>query len=244
MTDQASQEGAGSGSIEPDAEGGDQPRREPVFNLPAVVVVFIALCVAIHAVRVYVLTVPQDLELLVRTAFIPIRYSGQFPIDFYDFTSPVTYSLMHGGIAHLAINMIWLAAFGSPLANRIGWQRFLLFWAATSVAAALYAAFFGPRAAGGRLRCDFRDDGCGGTIRFPDRPVGRPGGFPRRRPAGRAGAEVGVLTFLAVWMVVNLVTGLIGFTPGSDDQIAWEAHISGFFAGFLGISAFDRRPAE
>ena len=78
----------------------------------------------------------QDFELLVYAAFIPIRYSGQFPLDLYAFTSPVTYSLLHGGWAHLAINMIWLAAFGSPLANRLGAARFVLFWVATSIAAA------------------------------------------------------------------------------------------------------------
>lgn len=52
----------------------------------------------------------------------------------------------------------------------------------------------------------------------------------------------GVVTFLAVWMVINLVTGLVGFAPGIDDQIAWEAHIGGFLAGFLGLRFLDRRP--
>ena len=248
MSDQAPEEAAGSGSTEPDAKGDEQPRREPVFNLPAVVVVFIALCVSVHAVRVYVLTVPQDLELLVRTAFIPIRYSGQFPIDFYAFTSPVTYSLLHGGIAHLAINMIWLAAFGSPLANRIGWLRFLLFWAATSVAAAAlhyvlhssdHAPLVGASGAisgmmGAAARFAFRIDRSEGLAAFRGAVL----------PVGLVLRSRGVLTFLAVWMVVNLVTGLVGFTPGSDDQIAWEAHIGGFLAGFFGISTFDRRPAE
>ena len=42
-------------------------------------------------------------------------------------------------------------------------------------------------------------------------------------------------------MVINLVTGLVGFAPGIDDQIAWEAHIGGFLAGFLGIDWFVRK---
>ena len=47
-------------------------------------------------------------------------------------------------------------------------------------------------------------------------------------------------------MIVNLATGLIGFAPGVDDQIAWEAHIGGFLAGFLGIDWFtrERKPAD
>ena len=65
MSDQVPQKAAGGLPTEPDAEAVEQQRREPVFNLPAVIVAFIALCVAVHAVRVYMLTVPQDLELLV-----------------------------------------------------------------------------------------------------------------------------------------------------------------------------------
>ena len=45
-------------------------------------------------------------------------------------------------------------------------------------------------------------------------------------------------------MLINLVTGLVGFAPGVDDQIAWEAHIGGFLAGFLGIDWFDRRETK
>ena len=50
-----------------------------------------------------------------------------------------------------------------------------------------------------------------------------------------------VMTFLAVWMIVNVATGLIGFAPGVSDQIAWEAHIGDFFTRFFVIGWFDRR---
>lgn len=49
----------------------------------------------------------------------------------------------------------------------------------------------------------------------------------------------GVLIFLAIWMVINLVTGIYSLTPGGGG-IAWEAHVGGFLLGFFGISAFDR----
>ena len=95
-------------------------RREPAFNLPAIVLIAILACAAIHLLRLYVLTPDQDIDLLLRAAFIPIRYTGGYEWDAYAFTSPATYSLLHGGLAHLAVNVIWLAAFGSPLANRLG----------------------------------------------------------------------------------------------------------------------------
>jgi membrane associated rhomboid family serine protease len=43
-------------------------------------------------------------------------------------------------------------------------------------------------------------------------------------------------------MAINLVTGLVGFAPGVEDRIAWEAHVGGFLAGFFGVSLFDRQP--
>lgn len=220
------------------------PRREPVFNLPPVVVGFIAICVGIHLVRSFLLSNAQDLWLIVHFAFIPMRYSGQYPLDIYAFTGPWSYSLLHGGIAHLAINMVWLAAFGSPLANRIGALRFIVFWLVTSLAAvALHNALHSMEpvplvGASGAI-----SGMMGAAARF---------GFRIDRRAGKAAFDGPVLsiadvftsratvTFLAVWMVVNLVMGLGVGSPASGASIAWEAHIGGFLAGFLLVRIFDR----
>jgi membrane associated rhomboid family serine protease len=234
----------GAPSSEADAADGEPPRREPVFNMPRVVVALIAICVGIHLLRLYVLDAEQDFGLVVRAAFIPIRYSGAFPIDVYAFTSPVSYSLLHGSIAHLAVNMIWLAAFGSPLANRIGPLRFVLFWIVTSVAAvALHyviypmsqAPLIGASGAisgmmGAAARFGFRIDRSSGESAFGG-PV---------LPISTVLRMRGTVAFLAVWMAINLVTGLVGFVPGEASQIAWEAHIGGFVVGFFFVSSFDR----
>jgi membrane associated rhomboid family serine protease len=225
-------------TIEPPAP----PAREPAFNLPPTVLLFIAVCVVVHLLRVYVLTADQDLQLLLRTAFVPIRYTGGFDLDVYAFTSPVTYSLLHGGMLHLAVNMVWLAAFGSPLANRLGWMRFCLFWVVTSVAAAALhfalhhlgqAPLVGASGAisgmmGAAARFGFRMDRTEGRSRFLGDPL------PVRTVLGMRN----VVVFLGVWMIVNLVTGLGSFTPGVDSPIAWEAHVGGFLAGFFWIGAF------
>jgi membrane associated rhomboid family serine protease len=233
------QEGAG-----PDDEQ-EPRRREPVFNMPGVVIAFIVACVGIHLLRLYVLDEEQDFWLLVQAAFIPIRYSGEFPIDVYAFTSPVSYSLLHGNIAHLAVNMIWLAAFGSPLANRIGPMRFILFWIVTSIAAAglhyiLYMASPAPLiGASGAI-----SGMMGAAARFGfriDRSSGRPAFGGPVLPISTVLAMRGTVAFLAVWMVINLVTGLVGFVPGEESQIAWEAHIGGFVVGFFFVSSFDRQ---
>lgn len=222
-----------------------EQRREPVFNLPPVVLAVIGICVAVHLIRVYWLTDDQDFELLVRAAFVPIRYSGRFDLDFFAFSSPFTYAFLHGGFAHLAINMVWLAAFGSPLANRFGALRFSLFFAATGLAAvALFwamhpfgeAPLVGASGAisgmmGAAARYGFRIDRSSGKAAFAGQPL----------PMAAVLRSRGVVTFLATWMVINLATGLFGLAPGIDGQIAWEAHIGGFLAGFFGLRFFDRR---
>lgn len=225
--------------------GGGAPRRpggEPVFNVPPVVVVIVAVCAVVHLLRVYVLTLDQDIGLLLRGAFIPVRYSGLYDLDVYAFTTPFTYAFLHGGLAHLAINVVWLLAFGSPLANRLGPVRFLVFWAATGLAAAALhwalhpldqAPLVGASGAisgmmGAAARFGFRIDRTAGKPRFAGPLLGFPEIMRSR----------GVLVFLGVWMAVNLVTGLVGLGAGESAAIAWEAHIGGFLAGFLGIRLF------
>ncbi|WP_217570444.1 rhomboid family intramembrane serine protease [Mesorhizobium sp. GbtcB19] len=227
----------------PDEE--PEPRgREPVFNLPPAVLAVIGICVAVHLVRAYLLTDDQDFALLIRAAFVPIRYSGRYDLDFYAFSSPFTYAFLHGGVAHLLINMVWLAAFGSPLANRFGMLRFALFFAVTSLASVVLfwalhplgeVPLVGASGAisgmmGAAARYGFRVDRSSGRAAFAGEPL----------PIATVMRSRGVMTFLGVWMVINLATGLLGFAPGVEGQIAWEAHIGGFVAGFFGLRFFDR----
>jgi membrane associated rhomboid family serine protease len=233
-----------SADIEPSA--GQEPRRqEPVFNIPGVVLAFIAICGAAYFVSDYVLDDRQRDWLLLHAAFIPILYSGQVQIDFLPVAGPVTYSLLHGSIAHLAVNMIWLAAFGSPLASRIGTMRFVLFWIVTSIAAAglhyvLYMSSPAPLiGASGAI-----SGMMGAAARFGfriDRSSGRPAFGGPVLPISTVLRMRGTVAFLAVWLAINLVTGLYGFVPGEESRIAWEAHIGGFVVGFFFVSAFDSR---
>ena len=219
------------------------PRREPVFNMPDVVVAIMALCIGIHLVRTYLLSPEQDFELLVRAAFVPIRYSGEYALDIYAFTSPLTYALLHGSFIHLAVNMVWMAAFGSPLANRLGMLRFVIFFAVTGLAAVLafylvhplgQAPLVGASGAisgmmGAAARFAFRIDRRSGKGAFAGDPL----------PMREIVRSRAVITFLAVWMLTNLATGLVGMVPGEESQIAWEAHIGGFLAGFFGLRLFE-----
>lgn len=224
---------------------GERPEKEPIFHLAPVVATFIAICVGVHLIRHYLLSAEADMALLVRLAFVPARYSGEYAIDLYAFITPVTYSFLHGDFLHLAINMIWLAAFGSPLANRIGNWRFVGFWL-FSAAIAVGAHYLvrmdeavpvigasgvvsGMMAAAARFA--FLVDRSSRRAAFSG-PMLALGEMVRHRMA---------IVFLAVWMAVNLVAGLGWLLPGEAVSIAWEAHIGGFLAGLFGIVLFDKR---
>lgn len=220
----------------------DQPPREPVFNIPGIVLLLIALCATVHVIRVYFLGIDADTGLLLRAAFIPVRYSGMFDIDVYAFTTPFTYTFLHGDWLHLGINMVWLAAFGSPLANRMGVPRFILFWAVTGLAAAALHWAVHPLDQGPLIGASGAISGMmGAAARFAfriDRREGRAAFAGPALPIGLVLRSRSVVTFLAFWMIVNLATGFYGFGPGADAAIAWEAHIGGFAAGFFGLPYF------
>jgi membrane associated rhomboid family serine protease len=219
---------------------------EPVFFLAPVVTVLIALCAGFYLLQTYVLGYAANVTLSMQLAFIPARYSaGGMPLNFGFLVSPFGYSLLHAGFAHLAVNMVWLAAFGSPLAARIGTWRFLLFWAATAIGAALMHFLVYPYSAiplvgasgaisgmtGAAARFSFRTSDGRGVRSFTGAPL----------PVAAALTNRTVMTFIGVWMAANLITGM-GWTPGdvNASNIAWEAHIGGFLIGFFCMTIFDR----
>ncbi len=132
--------------------------RQPIFNLPGVVLAAIAALVVIHGVREYVLTDQQDLEALATFAFTPARFTLLYDpdsvadaLDSFSRTQAalfflgdgepqwwtfITYGFLHADWTHLGMNALWLAAFGAPLARRFGALRFTLFCLATTIAGA------------------------------------------------------------------------------------------------------------
>lgn len=229
---------------EPQPVEAPEPRREPVFNLPPVVLAVIGICVVVYLLQQYVLTEAQNMMLLYDGAFIPVLYTGQYGFDWFLLTRPFTYAFMHGNFTHIAINMVWLAAFGSPLAYRIGVLRFALFYAVTGLASvALFWALhpYGEAPLVGASGAISGMMGAAARYGFHvDRSSGRAAFVGALLPVGVALRSRRVMVFLGMLMLANLAIGLFGFAPGVDGQVAWEAHIGGLMAGFFYLGFFDR----
>src|SRR5947209_1560790 len=121
----------------------EQPRRQRAFNVPAAVLALLIVIAVVHAVLLVAFNDEQRTQFLLLFAFIPARYDpsvlgdiawpGGWGGDIWTF---VTYALIHGDLAHLFFNGVWLLAFGSPVARRLGWLRFSAFMAATAASGA------------------------------------------------------------------------------------------------------------
>ena len=237
-------------------------KREPLFNIPPVVIAVLALLAVIHAVRLWLLTDDQNVEFLLSFAFIPARYDssvvlggalpGGFGAEIWTF---VSYSLIHADWTHVGVNAIWLLPFGSAVARRFGAPRFIAFFAVTAAAGAglhlvthagepfpmigASAAISGTMAAA--MRFAFQRGGPLGFLRDNDEQAYRVPAIPLVGVL----SDARVLIFLGVWLAINVLFGL-GSLPitGSDQTIAWQAHIGGFLAGLLLFSWFDPAPDQ
>ncbi len=232
--------------------GGDFPppppsRRERALNLPGFVVLFALAMIAIHAIRVLFLTRAQEVWVLLLFAFIPARYSAgamDYPVALAGLWTPFTYSLLHADWTHLLVNLLWLTAFGSPLAVRIGTMRLLALSAITSLAgAALHYAFYSADAVPMIGASAIVSGYMGAAARFAFQP-GRRRGLNIHGPALpllKSFTDTRFLSFLAVWLGLNFVFGS-GLVPlaGEGATIAWQAHVGGFLAGILAFSFLDR----
>ena len=232
-------------------------KREPLFNVPAVIVALLVVLALIHGVRTLLLTEDQDVWVLLYFAFIPARYDatavlggllpGGISADIWTF---VTYSLLHGSWMHYSVNAVWLLAFGSALARRFGTARFLAFFAITAAAGAAMhlltnagsqapmigasASISGAMAAA--MRFAFQRGGPLGALRSDDDQAFRVPALPLRDVL----SDPRVLAFLAVWFGINILFGLGSQSlTGGDEVVAWQAHIGGFLAGLLLFSWFD-----
>jgi membrane associated rhomboid family serine protease len=223
--------------------------RQPIFRAPLVVLILIGLLVAAHVARTLV-PPAQSLAWINQYAFIPARYStaflSQHGVDGGSLIERglpfLTYMFLHNDYTHLAINSLWLLAFGPIVARRFGASLFLIFFAVCGVAGAAThllfnwgslepvigasAAISGLMAAGMRL--------------LPTQRPPIPGEGPPADAALLPLWSRQIILFTVMWTVLNVVAGFTGFgMAGEVGLIAWQAHLGGYAAGLLLSGPFD-----
>lgn len=223
-----------------------KPARQPFLRAPASVIGLIAVLVAAHVARVLSPAAVSE-QILNDYALNPARYSAQMlqahgadARALLDRVLPLfSYMLLHANAMHIAINSVWLLAFGPVVARRFGGGAFVLFFVLCGLAgAACYVAF--------NWGADVGVIGASGAI------SGLMGAAIRMMRMRQPYLNIAtlplmpifssqVLGFSGVWLAINLLTGIsgLGFS-GQIESVAWEDHMGGYLAGLLLASVFER----
>jgi membrane associated rhomboid family serine protease len=178
-----------------------------------------------------------------RAGAIPYEILTFQDINERDLVAPpltiLTSMFLHGGLGHIAGNMLTLWIFGNNVEDALGRVRFVLFYLLCGVAAAV-AQTFASAMSGDPAAIQTPMVGASGAI------AGVLAAylllFPRQRvlalilPFWLVHVPAGL--FIGFWFVWQVLTAVLG----ASGTVAVFAHIGGFVAGWLLLRWMGRRP--
>ncbi len=142
----------------------------------------------------------------------------------------VSSMFVHGGVWHVAGNMLYLFIFGAAVEWRLGSRRYLIFYLVSGTAAALATIFISPHS-------EVPVIGASGAI------AGVLGAYFIFYPRARITTilplfifiqviEIPAVLYLLLWFAVQLYAGLSEGSQGAiAGGVAWWAHVGGFLFG-------------
>jgi membrane associated rhomboid family serine protease len=154
------------------------------------------------------------------------------PRDKSVYLALLTCMFLHGSTLHLAGNMLFLWVFGNNVEDRLGPFRYLGLYLVGGVAATLGFAAVNGRAAVPLI-------GASGAI------AAAMGAYLVLFPRGRILTAIATAAFQVVYVPAAVVLVLFFVTQflTPDNDVAWEAHVAGMVAGFLGALVLGRLPS-
>lgn len=169
-----------------------------------------------------------------------VAYFGLVPAAF-SWANVFTSMFVHGGLLHVAGNMLYLWIFGDNVEDQMGHGRFLVFYLACGTIAALVQTMMVPDSVVPMV-------GASGAI------AGTMGAYFVLYPRSRIVSlvflfifvqvvEIPAIFFLGFWFLMQFLSGVgsIATTAQSAGGVAFWAHVAGFAAGIGGILVFRKR---
>ena len=151
----------------------------------------------------------------------------------------LTSMFLHGGLAHLFGNMIYLWIFGDNVEDAMGHFRFAVFYLLCGLAAAVTQVMVSPSSTVPMI-------GASGAI------SGVLGAYLLLYPHARVltliflgffieTVRVPASILLSFWIIIQFLSGAFSLSTRSlSGGVAWFAHIGGFIMGMLLISSFKK----
>lgn len=204
----------------------------PVRLVPVVTWLIIGLCVLVY---VWERSLGHEMDAaIVVLGFVPAALLGVHTtpaglVILSPFTTVFTSMFVHGGLLHLAGNMLYLWIFGNNVEDAMGHLRFAAFYLACGVAAALTLAMTDPASLIPMVGASGAISGVLAAYVLL---------FPRARvtvvvPLGIIFYPFALSAFWVVsfWFVMQLASAF--FSNPHQPGVAWWAHVGGFGAGLL-----------
>ena len=154
------------------------------------------------------------------------HYETPLPV-YFNFLSSM---FMHGGIAHIFGNMLFLWVFGDNLENLLGHIRFAAFYIVCGLAAAIAQIIMDTDSIIPMLGASGAISGVlgGYVLLFPQRRV--------RAIIFHFLTEVPAFIAIGLWIGYQLILGYM--TEPGTGGVAYAAHIGGFVAGIVLVKVF------
>jgi len=146
---------------------------------------------------------------------------------------------MHGGVFHIAWNMLYFWIFGNNIEERLGHIRFIFFYLFCGVAAALSHILLSPDSNVPMIGASGAVSGMLGAyiLLFPMAQV---------RTIVLLGfyitvVKIPALIVIGFWAIIQVVSGLLSQGNAAHGGIAFFAHVGGFVAGLFTIKLWQPR---
>ena len=209
-------------------------------RFPVITVALIAANVAVFLYQ-YLLLPESAQRIVFQYGLTPRELTSGVPVVPHAFPAEVTLftsMFVHGGLFHVAGNMLYLWIFGNNVEDAMGASRFVGFYLLSGLAAAFAQVLVNPTSAIPMV-------GASGAV------SGVLGAYLLLYPHARVLTfvtlgffwrviEIPALVVLGFWILVQVLNGLVTFNF-QGGGVAWFAHIGGFAAGVVLIPFFKRR---
>jgi membrane associated rhomboid family serine protease len=217
----------------------------PTTIRPRVTVGIIIACVVVYVWQHLLMSADGAQRAAFALGVIPAVLTGRVALPpEIDLIPPVasifTSMFLHGGIWHLAGNMLYLWVFGNNIEDAMGHVRYFIFYLLCGVAAVFAQVLTGPESQIPMVGASGAISGVLGAYMLL---------FPRARvllgmPLGFVIVQIGrfpAIWVLAAWFLMQLAMGAFSARDPNQGGIAFGAHIGGFIAGLLLVALFKRR---
>ena len=171
----------------------------------------------------YFHNIPATNAMLENYGAIPSKVLGG------DISSVITSMFLHGGLAHLIGNMLFLFIFGDNIEDKFGRIKFLLIYIGWGIAAAFAHSLVAVSAGGGEIPAIGASGAISGVlgaylVLFPKAKI-----FTVVAAFFITTVRIPAIAYIPFWFILQVTLGFIDQAGG----VAYVAHIGGFLAGML-----------